>query len=63
MKRNEHSQDRLGDLWDNIKCPNNRIIKVPERRQRKGLRKYLKISQTKSFPNMRKEILTPVQEA
>ena len=27
MKRNE---DSLGDLWDNIKCNNMRILGVPE---------------------------------
>ena len=42
MKRNE---DSLRDLWDNIKPNNIRIIGVPEgeERERKDLRKYLKI--------------------
>ena len=31
MKRNE---DRLRDLWDNIKCNNIRIIGVPEGEER-----------------------------
>ena len=31
MKRNE---DSLGDLWDNIKCTNIRIIGVPEGEER-----------------------------
>ena len=40
MKRNE---DRLRDLWDNIKCNNIHIIGVPEGEEREmGLRKYLK---------------------
>ena len=41
MKRNE---DRLRDLWDNIKSNNIGIIGVPEEeeRERKDLRKYLK---------------------
>ena len=40
MKRNE---DRLRDLWDNIKHTNIHIIGVPEeKRERKGLGKYLK---------------------
>ena len=37
-KKNE---DRLTDLWDNIKCTNVPIIGVPEE-ERKDLRKYLK---------------------
>ena len=40
MKRNE---DSLRDLWDNIKCPNIRIVGVPEGEEReKGPKKYLK---------------------
>ena len=40
MKRNE---DRLRDLWDNIKKNTIRIIGVPEGEEReKGLKKYLK---------------------
>ena len=38
MKRN----DSLRDLWDNIKSTNIHIIWVPEKRERKDLRKYLK---------------------
>ena len=45
MKRNE---DSLRDLWDNIKCNNIRIIRVPEGEERKGLRKYLKRLQLKT---------------
>ena len=30
-KKNEKkNEDRLRDLWDNIKCTNNHIIVVPE---------------------------------
>ena len=39
MKRNE---DRLRDLWDNIKHNNILIIGVPEGEERKDERKYLK---------------------
>ena len=31
MKRNE---DSLRDLWDNIKCNNIHVIRVPEREKR-----------------------------
>ena len=39
MKINEES---IRDLWDNIKCTNIHIIGVPEKEERKDLRKYLK---------------------
>ena len=39
VKRNE---DSLRDLWDNIKCTNICVIRVPEEEERKDLRKYLK---------------------
>ena len=39
IKRNE---DNLRDLWDNVKCPNIRIIGVPEEEdKRKGRKKVL----------------------
>ena len=46
MKRNE---DRLRDLWDNIKCNNVRIIgSQKEKRERKDSRKYLKRLESKT---------------
>ena len=39
MKRNE---DNIRDLWDNIKYSNIRIIGVPEKDKRKGMRTYLR---------------------
>ena len=40
IKRNE---DNLSDLWDNVKCPNIRIIGVPEKKtKRKTMRKSLR---------------------
>ena len=30
VKRMKRTEDSLGDLWDNIKCTNIRIIGVPE---------------------------------
>ena len=38
IKRNE---DNLRDLWDNVKCPNIRIIGVPEEEdKKKAMRSY-----------------------
>ena len=40
IKRNE---DNLRDLWDNVKCPNFRIIGVQKKKtKRKAMRKYLR---------------------
>ncbi|MCP4034869.1 MAG: hypothetical protein GY734_26970 [Herbaspirillum sp.] len=61
MKRNE---ERLRDLWDNIKRNNIRIIGVPEGEEReKGPEKIFEEIIVESFPNMEKEITTHVQEA
>ena len=48
MKRNE---DRLRDLWDNIKCTNIRIIGVPEGEEReKGPEKIFEEIIVKKLP-------------
>ena len=39
IKRNE---DNLRDLWDNVKCPNIRIIVQKKKTKRKTMRKYLR---------------------
>ena len=60
IKRNE---DNLRDLWDNIKCPNIRIIGVPEEEDKK--KHHEKIFEeiiVEKVPKMRKEIITQVQE-
>ena len=60
IKRNE---DNLRDLWDNVKCPNIRIIGVPEEEdQKKGHEKILEEIIVENFPKMGKEIVTQVQE-
>ena len=43
-KRIKINEDNLRDLWDNVKCPNIRIIGVPEEedKKRKAMRKYLR---------------------
>ena len=61
MKRNE---DRLRDLWDNIKCTNIRIVGVPEEEEKKqGTEKIFEEIIVENFPNMGKEIVNQVQEA
>jgi len=34
-KRIKINEDNLRDLWDNVKCPNIRIIGVPEEEDKK----------------------------
>ena len=59
-KRNE---DNLRDFWDNVKCPNIRIIGGPEEEDKKNRpEKILEEIIVESFPKMGKEIATQVQE-
>ena len=61
MKRTE---DSLRDLWDNIKHTNNRIIGVPEEKEKKKVsEKIFEEIIVENFPNTGKEIVTQVQEA
>ena len=53
--------NNLRDLWDNVKCPNIRIIGVPEEDKKKDHEKILEII-VENFPKMGKEIITQVQE-
>ena len=60
IKRNE---DNLRDLWDNVKCPNIRIIGVPEEEDnKKDHEKILEEIIVEKVPKMGKEIITQVQE-
>ena len=60
MKRIE---DSLRDHWDNIKCTNIRIIRVPEEEEKKkGTEKISEELIVENFPNMGKEIVNQVQE-
>ena len=59
IKRNE---DNLRDLWDKVKCPNIRIIGVPEEDKKKDHEKILEEIIVENFPKMGKEIITQVQE-
>ena len=58
IKRNE---DNLRDLWDNVICPNIRIIGVPEEDKKKGHEKILEEIIVEN-PKIGKEIATQVQE-
>ena len=40
-KRIKRNEDNLRDLWDNVKCPNIRIIGVPEEDKKKDDEKIL----------------------
>ena len=40
-KRIKRNQDNHRDLWDNVKCPNIRIIGVPEEDKKKDCEKLL----------------------
>jgi len=58
IKRNEYN---VRDLWDNVKCPNIRIIGVPEKEdKKKGHKKILEEIIVENVPKMGKEIVTQV---
>ena len=57
------TEDRLRDLWDNIKCTNICIIGVWEEGKKKGTDKIFEENTVGSFPNMWKETVNQVQEA
>ena len=59
IKRNE---DKLRDLWDNVKRPNIQIIGVPEEDKKKDHEKILEEIIVENFLKMGKEIITQVQE-
>ena len=63
-KRMKRMEDSLRDIWDNIKCSNIRIIRVPEEEEKKkGNEKIYEEIIVENCPNMGKEIVTQVQEA
>ena len=62
-KRVKRNEDKLRDLWDNVKCPNIQIIGVPEEEdKKKGHEKILQEIIAEKFPKMWKEIVAQVQE-
>ena len=57
-KRMKRIEDRLRDLWDNIKRTNIRIIGVPEEEEKKkGTEKIFEEIIVENIPNMGKEII------
>ena len=61
-KRIKRNEDNIRDLQDNIKCPNIRIIGVPEEEyKKKDHGKILEII-VENFPKMGKKIITQVQD-
>ena len=62
-KRIKSNEDNLKDLWDNVKCPNIRIIGVQEDEdKKKDHEKILEEIIVEKFPKMGREIITQVQE-
>jgi len=59
-KKNKFKEMRtISDLWDNVKCPNIRIIGVPEEEdEKKDHEKILEEIIVENFPKMGKEIIT-----
>ena len=56
--------DNLRDHWDNMKCPNIRVIGVPEADdKKKDHEKVFEEIIVENFPQMGKEIATEVQES
>ena len=61
-KRIKRIEDNLRDLQDNVKCPNIRIIGVPEEDRKKDHKKILEEIIVENLPKMGKEIITQGQE-
>ena len=62
-KRIKRNDDKLRDLWENVKYTNIRIIGVPEEEdKKKDQEKILEEIIVENFPKVGKEIITQVQE-
>ena len=60
VKRMKRTEDNLRGLWDNTKCKNIQIIRVPEEEKKKGYEKIFEEVIVENFPNMEKEIVNQV---
>ena len=61
-KRIKRNEDNLRNLWDNVKCPNIRIIGVPEEEDKqKGHEKILEETIVENLPKMGRQL--PVRQA
>ena len=62
-KRIKRNEDNLRNFCDNVKCPNIRIIGVPEEEdKKKDHEKILEEIIVENFPKMGEKIITQVQE-
>ena len=60
MRKIENS---LGDLWDNIKRTNIRVIGISEKEEKKkGSEKIFEEITAENFPNMGRKLVNQVQE-
>ena len=59
IKRNE---DNLRDFQDNVKCPNIRIIEIPEEVKKKDYEKICEDIIVENFPKIGKDINIQAQE-
>ena len=57
-KRIKRNEDNLRHLWENVKCPNIRIIGAPEEDKKKDHEKILEKIIVENYPKMGKEIIT-----
>ena len=63
VKRMKRTEERLRDLWNNIKHINTRIIGVPEEEEKKkGYENIFEVIIVENFPDREKEIVNQVQE-
>ena len=62
-KKNKRNEEKIRDLWDNVKHPNIRAIGVPEEEDKKKDHEIIfEEIIVENFPKMGKEIITQVQE-